>query len=521
MACMRVLLQIPCDQYTPTTTTHDGHRTLRDDCIQFRLSVAQDSVQNRCASLDDLDDDDDDDDMMYDDYDDQQPGVSFAKALSGLSLLPRSKRSICFQVLEGAVTGTCTDDKHFTTEHQNAYTSQTTTTITNTTTATTSTNTSTNTTAITSTSKNVIKSFAHFASSCLLGETDPRCLVQMLQLLRHILITLLPFFHYQSQTNTNTNTNSDTQTTNLDITDTTATTTTAAFGIFPSIEIFDAVAPYYPVRFTPPANDPHGITKEGIHNALMGVLRCHTTCRQNTNTNDTNNQTNNDDEFVSGSMTVFSMKLFLERLSPPSMDPFADDDADDAESKTVHDRIDALEDMIGLLSLSSNDQHHPPIPLSEISHAVMKELSDVLIRCHEDASASAAPSGEDNEAHKKLANRCRYFANTMAFKLETQHDTTNATKRSSTGEKSFWDTFVLDAAQRLQITISTSPQSLKGRTSTAYLASLAACAGQQTLCLCLNTCIPPLLDMLRGSSEDMGGTDECGSLWDWCILFRL
>jgi len=67
--------------------------------------------------------------MMYDDYDDQQPGVSFAKALSGLSLLPRSKRSICFQVLEGAVTGTCTDDKHFTTEHQNAHTSQTTTTL--------------------------------------------------------------------------------------------------------------------------------------------------------------------------------------------------------------------------------------------------------------------------------------------------------------------------------------------------------------------------------------------------------
>lgn len=60
MACMRVLLQIPCDQYTATTTTHDGNRTLRDDCIQFRLSVAQDSVQNRCASLDDLDDDDDD-----------------------------------------------------------------------------------------------------------------------------------------------------------------------------------------------------------------------------------------------------------------------------------------------------------------------------------------------------------------------------------------------------------------------------------------------------------------------------
>jgi len=166
--------------------------------------------KNCSASLNDLDDDDHDNTNVYGDCDDPQTGVSFAKALSGLIFLPQSKRSICFRVLESDIIGCAVDIAGFTN-----------------TTATTNISTNDNT----PTSKSVIKSFAHFISACLHRETDPHCLLQMLQLLQSILTTLLSFFHTQPHT---TNPTSDT-TTNFDT------------HIFPSSEIFDIVPPYYPV----------------------------------------------------------------------------------------------------------------------------------------------------------------------------------------------------------------------------------------------------------------------------------
>ena len=41
---------------------------------------------------------------------------------------------------------------------------------------------------------------------------------------------------------------------------------------FPLTDVFDAVAPYYPINFTPPPHDNHGITQQGLRQALMGVL---------------------------------------------------------------------------------------------------------------------------------------------------------------------------------------------------------------------------------------------------------
>jgi len=150
----------------------------------------------------------------------------------------------------------------------------------------------------------------------------------------------------------------------------------------------------------------------------MGMLNCHTTCKITTTITNSNEyrKEEEDSEFVSRSMTIFSTKLFLEQLSPPFMDPFTDDEKeDDAESKTVHDRMDVVVDLISMLSLESNTtttidqpQQQQAIRLKELSNAVLKEFSEVLIRSRklgfEVISACAAACTGGNE-YVVLASR--------------------------------------------------------------------------------------------------------------------
>lgn len=37
-------------------------------------------------------------------------------------------------------------------------------------------------------------------------------------------------------------------------------------------ELTDVLGCYFPIAFTPPPNDPHGITREGLAGALLGVM---------------------------------------------------------------------------------------------------------------------------------------------------------------------------------------------------------------------------------------------------------
>ena len=81
--------------------------------------------------------------------------------LSGLSLLPRAKRAICFRVLdEAALQGIqCSVDVDGLDSHSSA------------------------SSVLMSSCSNQLVDFVIFAATCLIGETDPRCLMQMLQLL--------------------------------------------------------------------------------------------------------------------------------------------------------------------------------------------------------------------------------------------------------------------------------------------------------------------------------------------------
>lgn len=69
----------------------------------------------------------------------------------------------------------------------------------------------------------ILVQYASFAARCLHGESDPRCLMQLLQLLHALLVAWLPFMKRKPS--------------------------------FPVKDVFDAVAPYYPIQFTPPPNE--------------------------------------------------------------------------------------------------------------------------------------------------------------------------------------------------------------------------------------------------------------------------
>lgn len=436
-------------------------------CMQFRVKVAKKAVQKRCMSIDDCnieeyeDDDDDDEDDDYDMKEHGAPTEEEAKILSDLSLLPRAKRALCFQVLESAATG-MDGDKMMMRDETNGDMVQ-----------------------LTSSCCKDLVEFTVFAASCLHGETDPRCLMQMLRLLKRILHVLSPIVESGAKSNIN---NED------------APSASAACD-FPFTTIFDAVAVYYPVRFTPPPNDPHGITREGIHNALMDVLTFTDWSAEGVG------KKNGKDHADSMNMTTLAAGLFLERMSPPRAPDFYgdDDDGDDGqEPSTVRDRIEALEDLTHLIYKSQESQEDVHLALEKLKPSIIKEMSNVLYRCHEDAASNVTKSDQDSSENKVLADSCRHFVVRMAYDFEKLSHSHDAGYFSE-----LWNIFVRDRIKDIAGVIVSSPQSLKGRMGIAYLASLAACGGEQTLRLCLDAVIPSLISIIENNlKEDDENRDE-------------
>ena len=461
LLCLNALLKVGIDIESDISVSVD-------QCITFRINVAQKAIQRRCATLDDCDDYDDDSDYNDDDdYDDDEGGYGGggykehereAKMLSNISLLPRAKRSLCFRALEAAVWSIERDkDIRRSDDDDNIESLKCT---------------------------DLLVKFSSFAAACLHGETDPRCLMQMLRLMKQVQTTIAPLIQSEGM---------------------------GGRVRFPYSDIFDSVAVYYPVSFTPPPNDPHGITREGISSALMDVLKCsscfdslesHATMASDDKDNDNDNDNN-------ANMTVLATGLFLERISPPSPSDSYGEDDDTQEVSTVRDRIDALEDLKALLLLPSplnldlEDEKEQQLQiriLSKLSPKITKEMSDVLYRCHEEAAASVTTvkNDDDMKENKALADSCRYFVTRIAYEFERKDQRAGAGADGGPGSSSLWSVFVKDRVQNLVGTVSSSPQSLKGRMAIAYLASLSACGGERTLRLCMDASIPQLVDLLDG-----------------------
>lgn len=245
------------------------------------LHLTQQIVERRCAQ-----DDDAVDDYGYR----QRPNL-------GLSVLPRSKRSLCFQVLAETVTKLSIVPLL---QRYQAYDDDI---------------------------SVGWEGFCLFVISCLHGESDPRCLMQLLELFGNL-----------------------------------AETFVILKDKFPVSELFDATAPYYPINFHPPPNDVHGITRQGLRRAVLTILSCTDYDVHKKNTDET--------------MGRLSTRLILETLVPPPED----------DPVSFSEQLETLEDLEGFLLTARKGKCN----LELLQTAEIQHLSESLYVLHETASLAAS-----------------------------------------------------------------------------------------------------------------------------------
>ncbi|KAK1743164.1 DNA repair/transcription protein MET18/MMS19-like protein [Skeletonema marinoi] len=412
--------------------------------MELRMKLAMLGLTYRCES--------DDSSNNYnslnagDGYETISPGLN----VEGLSQLPRMKRSLCFKLLEGALDGVKADTLQLEEliQQQSSTTKEEIGCV------------------FPNTLLKEMSKFASLTSSCLHGETDPRCLLQLLRLLNKMQQILLPLFF--------------------------STPAIDPRIQFPTVEVFDAVAPYYPVHFTPPKNDPHGITREMLQDALIAVL-CERGAMYSDNSIEDENSNGSENE--NATMAELSARMFLERLDPPK---FTNDyDPPSSPESEEEDKVDALRDLSILLLPSSSTSNTG----AHITVAFVSELSSSLARAHEEAVSTDKTTDANS-----LASRVRKFASSFANSLAPVSVSNGDVKVRHT--TLLWEAFVHDATRKLVSNLSSSPQSMHGRSSTAYLAALAAEGGLPTLRKVLDASLPRLLDLLSKHDDSSSADDE-------------
>ena len=261
-----------------------------EETLQLWLAIAKDGVERRCT--DTTTNTDRDDAMNNSSVDEQQ----YTNYHYGLSMLPRSRRSLCFDLIRAAVdafqTGLPRDFE------------------------------------LTAKSLSEMTDFAKFTISCLHGESDPRCLRQLLELFVAVLEAFRPLGTR-----------------------------------FPISELFDAVAPYYPIQFNPPPNDTHGITKDDLRRALLRILSC----------------TRYDDPAQPNDvMATLSCGIILESLVPPPEDGPA----------TESEQMEALEDLQTFLFAKHDDDDRTNCDVLDATE--LTKISNALLVVHETTSLAVS-----------------------------------------------------------------------------------------------------------------------------------
>ena len=367
----------------------DGN--VKVEAIKLRLSLSQKSVQHRCA------------------LPDTEENDAVTDIRGGLSALPRSKRSLCFQLLDGAVTGASVITNQLS-SHYNSH--------------------------IPEIQPHLVM-FASFVTSCIHGESDPRCLLQLLKLLHFMQLVFECWFK----------------------------TSKDSASVFPTVDIFDAVAPYYPIQFQPPPNNIHGITRQGLHSALLSVL-CHVGMDAEAKKHNRHTMLN------------LSAGLFLEQLLP-SGTRAEDDGVDDME------KLEALQCIDRLLfpqRRSEGELVGANGNCDQLSADIVRDLSLALITTHNESSRGAAQYGVKGTSKKLLAETCRRLLSDIAYHLES----------SSLSESTLWKLFVLDPIEKESGYLKSA--AARSRTHIAFSACLAASGGPRTLRCCLKGTLAPLLE---------------------------
>jgi len=452
LSCLKALLSSNLDifptQQSQSKSNGDllkGALSVLSESMELRMDLAMKGVRYRC-----------DVDAMYMDAADRvmnagdgyvQDDIVDATMEENLSQLPRAKRSMCFTLLEGALDGLNEDvirGKGLSSEL-----------------------------VFPAPVRKTMVKFASFAASCIQGETDPRCLLQLLRLLNKVQRFICPLIAVGATSSAGAQV--------MDINNNLIQ--------FPFTELFDAVAPYYPVHFTPPKNDPYKITQDALRKALMAVL-----CEEGVPTTAVSSTSMIEDG--DENMIIHAARMFMERLDPMRSSEYQPPSSGvDSEEE---DKAEAVRDLSELLlpskridqsNVSDSPKYSPN--LTRVSRTLLSELSSTLTRVHEEAV-----SHHTNGKWKFLASSIRQFSSSLAYSLEL-HSVSIGSKVSSG-----WTSFVVNTINHLAPSLETSPQGMHGRASTAYLASLATGGGIVTLKKVLQACIPRLLSVLSKFDND-------------------
>jgi len=408
----------------------------KQKCMIWRLSTSRKAVMLSAGAIPE----DDDEDMM-EVNDDENP-----YSVGDISDFTRLKRTACFQILLSALDGFSLDSSISIPEE-----------------------------IINPTDVDIMEShtslitelakFTSFCTKCLHGESDPRCLVFLLTLIRKCQDEFLPFFAMKNNEKTG-----------------------IQLSPFPTTQIFDAVAPYYPIKFTPPPNVENAITRDDLHNALMDVLTCYPPTKSHSNS----------------SMVELSCRLFLERILPDTHDDDYGMSPGPDELNTPVDKLEALEDIKNLFTVKPRyapnelrDDLIKLIPFNFLDDVTLVDLAEALMETHSEAAkGDTDPSSSTPSEEKLLASQCRSFAIYILTTLESQK-LQNASLSSSK-----WKTFLNPITNSLCSNVTSAPESFRGRTSAAFLSAIAY-SGTETLRLCLQSILPPLLSSIKSTLENL------------------
>ena len=453
-----------------TNSTNTG--TSLHEWIPFLCSISQQGVERRCAiesdptttnnETDAMDDSDDDDDDKKDIYgfpqpQHHQPG-STATATGtieyGLALLPRSRRTLCFTLLQQTVSSIihCLDN-HFSKSGSNHLNPPTPTSM--------------------AATKSTILQLIQFTTSCLHGESDPRCLLQLLQLFATMLQHFFPFIKSNGQDNHET--------------DEWATQVIHYF--------FDAVVPYYPIQFQPPPdNNIYGITRLSLRQAVMRILSCtmYDRCRSQETTTGiatyVGNFARHDNDDTS--MSSLTCQLLLDCLLPSPND----------EPLTYLEQSEILEDFEQFLFTKAQttnargDNFGTAINLETLSVTHQKATANALIVIHEKSSLDVSRNSNGSNSStkpivkdaKRLADSCRSLITKIAIVTERIpfHNHTDMIHP--------WYTMVEEPVQQLSRRMLDDRADM--RITIAYIACVTASGGYKTLNLCLECGLTPLFE---------------------------
>jgi hypothetical protein len=454
-ALLRTQLEIFPTQQSQTSESKQLHSPISKalgvvhQSMELRLELAILGLRYRCQ-VNKSSGDNDDDDMWGGSGDGYETGDPSFHIGDGLSQLPRLKRTLCFNLLEEALDGLKADEAKSKKLQSQSSKSQSSSSI------------DSSEFMIPSSLLRSMAAFTSLTSSCMHGETDPRCLLQLLRLLNKIQQILIPIFHCRVSKSIRNEFSIDTE---------------LAEVVFPSIEIFDAVAPYYPVQFTPPKNDPHGITRSMLQDSLLAVL-----CERGTNYHAFwSHQNHGGDQEGNESMITLAGRLFLERLEPPTSSDY--DPPSDGSKPEEADKLDAVQDLSSLLLPQSTSLDDA---VTRVGADFLSELSSTMVRVHEEAVVSNTNT---------LASAIRMFSSRLAYNLELLAGRDKNTT-------SLWEAYVVGELRHLAPLLGSAPQGTHGRATTAYFASMAAEGGLMALNKVLEFCYPQFFGVLSLLDEN-------------------